>query len=69
MKDRESCHLDSQRRLILDPKHINEWSIRDQCFVEVASVFDTMLSFCWLLSLQKAIAACKKKPGHAPIGA
>jgi hypothetical protein len=43
MKHRDICHLDSQRRLILDPKHINEWSIRDQCFAEVAAVFDALI--------------------------
>jgi hypothetical protein len=43
MKHKESCHLDSQRRLILDPKHINEWPINDHCFMQVASVYDALI--------------------------
>jgi hypothetical protein len=43
MKHKEACNLDTERRLILDPKHINDWSIRDQCFAEVAAVFDALI--------------------------
>jgi hypothetical protein len=42
MKHKDTCQLESQRRLILDPKHIADWTINEDNYVQVAGVFDAL---------------------------
>jgi hypothetical protein len=61
MKHVVTCHRDTQRCLILDPKNIRDWTINEACYVQVAAVFDALI-------LQASFFAEGEKPGHAPIG-